>query len=109
MGRSALTLGMALADADNGRPTLVHSLEMSKAEVNDRIVAARSRRGTALPHERWSGHRGRRLTAHAAGDAGPAPQRNTDQEDQAGHRRPGPANRTAPEFRRTDPEAVVSG
>ncbi|MGA5291610.1 hypothetical protein [Streptomyces pseudogriseolus] len=50
MGQSALILGVALADADSGRPTLVHSLEMGKAEVNNRVLAARSRR---------PGHRGR--------------------------------------------------
>ncbi|GGW13571.1 hypothetical protein GCM10018980_70460 [Streptomyces capoamus] len=68
MGQSAFTLGRALADAGSGRPTLVQSLELSKAEVNNRIAAVRSRRGTAPPHGRWSGHRGRRLTAHATSE-----------------------------------------
>ncbi|MEU5445806.1 MULTISPECIES: replicative DNA helicase [Streptomyces] len=45
MGKSALTLGIALANAASGRPTLVHSLEMGKAEVNNRILAARGRVG----------------------------------------------------------------
>ncbi|MFF9090762.1 hypothetical protein ACF1BE_31130 [Streptomyces sp. NPDC014991] len=48
MGKSALTLGVALADADSGRPTLVHSLEMGKAEVNNQILATRLR--VALHH-----------------------------------------------------------
>ncbi|MFF3312951.1 replicative DNA helicase [Streptomyces sp. NPDC002952] len=43
MGKSALTLGVALANASSGRPTLVHSMEMGKAEVTNRILAARSR------------------------------------------------------------------
>jgi replicative DNA helicase len=43
MGKSALTLGIAIANAGSGRPTLVHSMEMGKAEVTNRILAARSR------------------------------------------------------------------
>jgi replicative DNA helicase len=43
MGKSALTLGVALANSSSGRPTLVHSMEMGKAEVMNRILAARSR------------------------------------------------------------------
>ncbi|MFG3384365.1 replicative DNA helicase [Streptomyces sp. NPDC047999] len=43
MGKSALTLGMALANAESGRPTLVHSLEMGKAEVTNRVLASRAR------------------------------------------------------------------
>jgi replicative DNA helicase len=45
MGKSALTLGVALANASSDRPTLVHSMEMGKAEVNNRILAARARVG----------------------------------------------------------------
>ncbi|SEF18984.1 DnaB-like helicase C-terminal domain-containing protein [Streptomyces sp. Ag109_O5-10] len=43
MGKSALTLGVAIANASSGRPTLVHSMEMGRKEVNNRILAARSR------------------------------------------------------------------
>jgi len=43
MGKSALVLGVALANADTGRPTLVHSMEMGRSEVVNRILAARSR------------------------------------------------------------------
>ncbi|MFB7453988.1 replicative DNA helicase [Streptomyces sp. NPDC056194] len=43
MGKSALTLGIAVANARTGRPTLVHSLEMGRREVTQRIVSARSR------------------------------------------------------------------
>jgi replicative DNA helicase len=45
MGKSALTLGIALANANTGRPSLVHSMEMGKAEVNNRVLAARARIG----------------------------------------------------------------
>ncbi|MEU0054686.1 DnaB-like helicase C-terminal domain-containing protein [Streptomyces sp. NPDC006309] len=45
MGKSAFTLGVALANAGTGRPTLVHSMEMGKAEVNNRVLAARARVG----------------------------------------------------------------
>lgn len=45
MGKSALTLGVALANAASGRPTLIHSMEMGKAEVNNRVLAARARVG----------------------------------------------------------------
>jgi replicative DNA helicase len=43
MGKSALTLGVALSNASSGRPTLVHSMEMGQAEVLNRVLAARSR------------------------------------------------------------------
>ncbi|MFC8511130.1 replicative DNA helicase [Streptomyces sp. NPDC057411] len=43
MGKSALTLGIAVANAQSGRPTLVHSLEMGRREVTQRIMAARAR------------------------------------------------------------------
>ena len=45
MGKSALTLGIALANAATGRATLVHSMEMGKSEVTNRILAARARVG----------------------------------------------------------------
>ncbi|MEV5177133.1 DnaB-like helicase C-terminal domain-containing protein [Streptomyces flaveolus] len=45
MGKSAVTLGIALANAASGRPTLVHSLEMGKAEVNNRVLASRAQIG----------------------------------------------------------------
>ncbi|MEV0982163.1 DnaB-like helicase C-terminal domain-containing protein [Streptomyces sp. NPDC049915] len=45
MGKSALTLGVALANAASGRPTLLHSMEMGKAEVLNRVMAARARVG----------------------------------------------------------------
>ncbi|MEV5880966.1 DnaB-like helicase C-terminal domain-containing protein [Streptomyces sp. NPDC052101] len=40
MGKSAFTLGAALANADSGRPTLVHSMEMGEAEVLNRVLAS---------------------------------------------------------------------
>ncbi|MGW2689615.1 replicative DNA helicase [Streptomyces sp. NPDC001414] len=43
MGKSAVTLGIAIANAATGRPTLVHSIEMGETEVSNRILAARSR------------------------------------------------------------------
>ncbi|MGW4994276.1 replicative DNA helicase [Streptomyces mirabilis] len=43
MGKSALALGIATANAATGAPTLVHSLEMGRAEVSNRILAARAR------------------------------------------------------------------
>lgn len=48
MGKSAATLGIALANADSGRPTLVHSLEMGRSEVTNRVLSNRSR--VALHH-----------------------------------------------------------
>ncbi|MFD7720735.1 replicative DNA helicase [Streptomyces sp. NPDC059814] len=48
MGKSAATLGIALANAASGRPTLVHSLEMGKGEVTNRVLSNRSR--VALHH-----------------------------------------------------------
>jgi replicative DNA helicase len=62
MGKSALTLGIALANAASGRPTIVHSMEMGKMEVNNRILAARSRvslrrlleGGPALQDDDWT-------------------------------------------------------
>ncbi|MEU0670917.1 DnaB-like helicase C-terminal domain-containing protein [Streptomyces lavendulocolor] len=45
MGKSALTLGVALANASTGRPTLVHSLEMGRSEVTKRILSAKARVG----------------------------------------------------------------
>ncbi|MFD5589451.1 replicative DNA helicase [Streptomyces sp. NPDC127063] len=62
MGKSALTLGVALANAHSGRPTLVHSMEMGKAEVLNRVMAARARvglhrlmdGGPALEDDDWS-------------------------------------------------------
>ncbi|GAA3753842.1 replicative DNA helicase [Streptomyces tremellae] len=48
MGKSAATLGIALANADSGRPTLVHSLEMGRSEVTNRVLASRAR--VALHH-----------------------------------------------------------
>ncbi|MFG2637955.1 replicative DNA helicase [Streptomyces sp. NPDC048362] len=42
MGKSAVTLGVALANASTGRSTLVHSLEMGKAEVTNRVLASRA-------------------------------------------------------------------
>ncbi|MFI7352186.1 replicative DNA helicase [Streptomyces sp. NPDC049936] len=43
MGKSAFALGVALANARKGGPTLVHSLEMGRGEVSNRILAARAR------------------------------------------------------------------
>ncbi|WP_237541104.1 MULTISPECIES: replicative DNA helicase [unclassified Streptomyces] len=48
MGKSAMTLGVALANAATGRTTLVHSIEMGREEVTNRILANRSR--VALHH-----------------------------------------------------------
>ncbi|MFE7503663.1 DnaB helicase C-terminal domain-containing protein, partial [Streptomyces albidoflavus] len=48
MGKSAVTLGIALANAAVGRPTLVHSLEMGRKEVTNRVLSNRSR--VALHH-----------------------------------------------------------
>lgn len=48
MGKSAMTLGVALANASSGRPTLVHSLEMGRAEVTNRVLAHKAR--VALHH-----------------------------------------------------------
>lgn len=48
MGKSALTLGVALANASSGRTTLVHSLEMGREEVTNRVLSSRSR--VALHH-----------------------------------------------------------
>ncbi|MEV0749816.1 DnaB-like helicase C-terminal domain-containing protein [Streptomyces sp. NPDC050273] len=48
MGKSAMTLGVALANAASGRPTLVHSIEMGKHEVTNRVLSSRSR--VALHH-----------------------------------------------------------
>ncbi|MFI8200869.1 replicative DNA helicase [Streptomyces sp. NPDC085942] len=48
MGKSAATLGIALANAASGRPTLVHSLEMGRGEVTNRVLSNRSR--VALHH-----------------------------------------------------------
>ncbi|MCX5055105.1 DnaB-like helicase C-terminal domain-containing protein [Streptomyces sp. NBC_00474] len=45
MGKSAFTLGVALANAATGRTTLVHSMEMGKSEVSNRVLAARARVG----------------------------------------------------------------
>ncbi|MGY4973467.1 replicative DNA helicase [Streptomyces nigrescens] len=45
MGKSAMTLGVALANAASGRPTLVHSLEMGREEVTNRVLAAKARVG----------------------------------------------------------------
>ncbi|MFJ9729241.1 replicative DNA helicase [Streptomyces sp. NPDC101209] len=45
MGKSAFTLGVALTNAGSGRTTLVHSMEMGKSEVTNRILAARARVG----------------------------------------------------------------
>ncbi|MET9603131.1 DnaB-like helicase C-terminal domain-containing protein [Streptomyces sp. NPDC006459] len=45
MGKSALTLGVALANAESGRPTLVHSLEMGRSEVTNRVLSNRARVG----------------------------------------------------------------
>lgn len=45
MGKSAFTLGIALANSASGRPTLMHSMEMGKSEVLNRILAARARVG----------------------------------------------------------------
>lgn len=45
MGKSALTLGIALANASSSRPTLIHSMEMGKPEVLNRVLAARARVG----------------------------------------------------------------
>ncbi|WP_406490659.1 DnaB helicase C-terminal domain-containing protein [Streptomyces sp. NBC_01604] len=63
MGKTALTLGITLANAASGRPAVVHSMKMGKTEVNNRILAARSR--PAPPHGRRPGPPGRRLDAHA--------------------------------------------
>ncbi|MER7577493.1 DnaB-like helicase C-terminal domain-containing protein [Streptomyces sp. NPDC126514] len=43
MGKSAFALGVALANARAGAPTLVHSLEMGRAEVTNRVISARAR------------------------------------------------------------------
>ncbi|MFJ3826038.1 replicative DNA helicase [Streptomyces nodosus] len=43
MGKSAFALGVATANARTGAPTLVHSLEMGRAEVSNRILSARAR------------------------------------------------------------------
>jgi replicative DNA helicase len=43
MGKSAFALGVATANASAGAPTLVHSLEMGRAEVTNRILSARAR------------------------------------------------------------------
>ncbi|MFD6413930.1 replicative DNA helicase [Nocardia asteroides] len=43
MGKSAFALGVATANARKGGPTLVHSLEMGRDEVSNRILAARAR------------------------------------------------------------------
>ncbi|MEV0244902.1 replicative DNA helicase [Streptomyces sp. NPDC050674] len=43
MGKSAFALGVATANARKGGPTLVHSLEMGRAEVSNRILSARAR------------------------------------------------------------------
>ncbi|MER5988844.1 DnaB-like helicase C-terminal domain-containing protein [Streptomyces sp. NPDC001787] len=48
MGKSAMTLGVALANASSGRPTLVHSLEMGRSEVTNRVLSSKSR--VALHH-----------------------------------------------------------
>ncbi|MEV6682999.1 DnaB-like helicase C-terminal domain-containing protein [Streptomyces erythrochromogenes] len=48
MGKSAMTLGVALANAESGRPTLVHSLEMGRSEVTNRVLSNRAR--VALHH-----------------------------------------------------------
>ncbi|MCF3960485.1 replicative DNA helicase [Streptomyces fuscigenes] len=48
MGKSAATLGIALANAASGRPTLVHSLEMGRSEVTNRVLSSRAR--VALHH-----------------------------------------------------------
>lgn len=43
MGKSAFALGIAVANASAGHPSLVHSLEMGRVEINNRVLAARSR------------------------------------------------------------------
>ncbi|MFD6231318.1 replicative DNA helicase [Streptomyces sp. NPDC060232] len=43
MGKSAMTLGIALANSYSGRTTLVHSLEMGRNEVTNRVLANRAR------------------------------------------------------------------
>ncbi|MEU0060407.1 DnaB-like helicase C-terminal domain-containing protein, partial [Streptomyces sp. NPDC006334] len=43
MGKSAFALGVATANARAGAPTLVHSLEMGRPEVSNRILSARAR------------------------------------------------------------------
>ncbi|MEU3039255.1 replicative DNA helicase [Streptomyces griseoaurantiacus] len=43
MGKSAFALGVATANARAGAPTLVHSLEMGRAEVTNRVLSARAR------------------------------------------------------------------
>ncbi|GAA1540780.1 replicative DNA helicase [Streptomyces albidochromogenes] len=48
MGKSAMTLGVALANAASGRATLVHSIEMGQSEVTNRVLSSRSR--VALHH-----------------------------------------------------------
>lgn len=45
MGKSAMTLGVALANASSGRPTLVHSLEMGRDEVTNRVLSSKARVG----------------------------------------------------------------
>ncbi|QNP67957.1 replicative DNA helicase [Streptomyces genisteinicus] len=62
MGKSALTLGIALANAGSDRPTLVHSLEMGKAEVTNRVLSSQARvglhhltdGGPAITEDDWS-------------------------------------------------------
>ncbi|MGY4983943.1 replicative DNA helicase [Streptomyces sp. 900105755] len=62
MGKSAVTLGIAIANAASGRPTLVHSIEMGQTEVNNRILAAKSRvslrrlldAGPAIQDDDWT-------------------------------------------------------
>jgi replicative DNA helicase len=43
MGKSAFALGVATANARTGAPTLVHGLEMGRAEASNRILSARAR------------------------------------------------------------------
>ncbi|MFD3557422.1 replicative DNA helicase [Streptomyces goshikiensis] len=43
MGKSAITLGVALANAHSGRTTIVHSLEMGRSEVTNRVLSNRAR------------------------------------------------------------------
>ena len=62
MGKSAMTLGVALANASTGRTTLVHSLEMGRSEVTNRVLSNRSRvalhhlmqGGSAVTEDDWS-------------------------------------------------------
>ncbi|CAM5586236.1 hypothetical protein SALBM217S_08673 [Streptomyces griseoloalbus] len=53
MGKSALTLGVALANAASGRPTIVHSMEMGKTEVNNRIPRRPAPHGFPPAHACW--------------------------------------------------------